>query len=173
MTTRSFVHCCYFCHFRLNPMVHVGENALGAVHYIARHTVLLLPPFAAGPIPDALIYLHFLAAFEFFSLGYRKGFIPPHEGLCSNNVSFQCCDHCLSQAHVCFVFLFLVWFLLFFFGLASLFAINGTWVMQRNSAAFIWGGKKKIDPLIFGSHCNPKHLQALWSLGWCSAHCFC
>lgn len=95
-------------------MRHVGENALGAVHYTVRHTVLLLPLFAAGPIPDALIYLHFLAAFGFFSLGYRKGFITPHEGLCSNNVSFQCCDHCLSLAHVCFVFVFLVSFFFFF-----------------------------------------------------------
>lgn len=114
LTTQSFVHDCYFCHFWLNPMRHVGENALGAVRYTVRHTVLLLPLFAAGPIPDALIYLHFLAAFEFFSLGYRKGSITPHEGLCSNNVSFQCCDHCLSQAHTFVLFLFFLFFFCFF-----------------------------------------------------------
>lgn len=81
-----------------------------------------------------------------------------------------------STCLFCFCFSCLV--LVFFFGLASLFAINGTWVMQRNSAAFIWGEKKNRS-LDFRKSLQSKALTGTLvggrgvSLGWRSAHCFC
>lgn len=128
-----------FCHFRLNPMLHVEENTLSAVHScITQSCTCLCLQLDKYP---TLWFTSILPSWYFFFFRISKKF----------NVL-------LMFISAFMIFVYYKHTLCFW---ASLFATNSTWVTRHNSTALI----KKKDPLIFWSYCNPKHSQALWSGG--------